>query len=70
MFLVDCQGVLGRAGQPHQHFGTEAERPVVPATVGNRLNWETGPPGELLFDQTTHLLRVNGDALWQWTEIR
>jgi hypothetical protein len=34
------------------------------------LNWETGPPGELLFDQTTHLLRVNGDAVWHWTEIR
>ena len=70
MFLVDRQGVLGRAGEPHQHFGAETERPVVPAAVGNGLYWKTGPPGKLLSDQTTRLLRVDGDALGHGTEIR
>jgi hypothetical protein len=70
MFLVDRQGLLGRAGESHQHFGAEAERPVVPATAGNGLYWEIGPPGELPSDQTTRLLRVDGNALGHGTEIR
>ena len=69
MLLVDA-GVLGRAGQTYRHFGAEVEGPVVPATVGYRLNREVGERGELVGDEPTHLVRVDGHTLRHGTEIR
>ena len=70
VFLLDCQCVFRRARQAHQHPGAEVKRPVIPAAVGNGLNRQTGPLRELLCDQTTHPLRIDGDSLWCGTEIR
>jgi hypothetical protein len=70
LFLVHRQCVLSGTGQSDEHSGTEAERPVVPATVGNGLHREPGPLRELPFNERAHLLRINGDALWRRTEIR
>jgi hypothetical protein len=70
MFLVDRQGVLGRAGQAYQHFGAEAEGPVVPATVGYRLNREVAKLRELVGDEPTHLIRVDCNTPRHRTEIR
>ncbi|WP_253289537.1 hypothetical protein [Verrucosispora sioxanthis] len=70
MLLVDRQCVLGGAGQADEHVGAEVKGPVVPATVGHRLDREVGQVRELVGDEPTHLFRVDGDALRQGAEIR